>query len=299
MSKCRVCEGRAQLFLCLTHITTLRETLHDLPWWLDKLDEAAVGQVRMSDPGRRSTRAHELDEFTGPDGAEKLDKARKEGRFDIDVALAGGRVNGKASRLADEAANGITTWVRHLCESRGIEPPKMDTRGCVAWLEKRTHAIASDEAAKECHDWAVDLTDSIRRTVNRGEGPRFCGPCTTTLTDEQRAKLMQAGEDDRTQCRTQLYAKRGVSLVTCPACRTEHDVGELQRLLMEEVSEYSFTISDLSDFVLPKLGIEVSRRKLQRMAVKGDLGDAGESGGVARYQLSTVKEAVSKRRAAQ
>ncbi len=105
MSQCRVCEGHAQLFLCVTHISSLRDALRDLPWWLRRLEESAVGDVRLGDGGRRGTRAHELDEYTGPDGADKLDQAGRDGKFAIDKALAAGRVNAKASRQLDRATN--------------------------------------------------------------------------------------------------------------------------------------------------------------------------------------------------
>lgn len=299
MSKCLVCEGRSQLFLCVTHITILRDTLRDLPWWLDRLHEMATGQVRLGDGGRRGTKARELDEYTGPNAADKLAKGLRENHFTVDKLLATGRVNAKASRLHDQAANELGTWVRHLCETRGLQPPEASAKDCARWLEKNTHAIASDQAAKQLHNTIIDLTDRIRRTVNRAEPPQFCGPCTTELTDEQRTKIVESGQEDRAHCRTQLYSKRGDSRVTCPTCKTEHDIAELQQLMLDEADEYSFSISDLSDFILPKLGIEASRKKLQRMALKGELGPAGEMSGIRRYQLAVVREAVRKRRTAQ
>lgn len=296
MSKCQVCEGRAQLFLCLTHITSLRDTLHDLPWWITHLEDAAVGNVRLGEPGRRGTRARELDEYTGPDGADRLDADRRAGKFDIDKMLATGRVNGKASRLFDRARGELGTWIRHLCETRGVDVPKLDSVNAMAhWLERHTQAIASDEAAKECYVSVVDLTDQIRRVVNRPEAPRFCGPCTSELTAEQRAKLLESDQEDRTHCRVQLYAKRNASRVTCPHCRSEHDVAALQEAMLAEADEYSFSISDLADAILPKLGIEVSRRTLQRMANKGTLGPEGWESNVARFQLANVREALAKR----
>ena len=55
MTECRRCGAKAQLFLCPRCTTTLQRTLDDLPWWLNRLTEAAVGQTRMSDnAGRKS-----------------------------------------------------------------------------------------------------------------------------------------------------------------------------------------------------------------------------------------------------
>lgn len=297
MSKCQVCEGRAELFLCLTHITVLRDALRELPWWLIKLNETAVGNVRLGESGRRGTRAHELDEFTGTDGADKLERARRDGRFDLDKVLANGRVNAKASRLMNCAGNDLDTWVRHTHEQWGnAAAPKLGAIGCAVWLAKHTHAIASDESAGKCYNAIVDLTDQIRRVVNRPEPPQFCGPCVTELNAEQRAKLIAEGREDRTHCRVQLYARRAARIVKCPECGAEHNVDELQAAMLAEADEYSFSISDLADFVLPKLDIGVPRRTLQHWAKIGDLVPSGWESNVARYQLAHVREVVGVKR---
>ena len=289
MTQCQVCEGRAQLFLCTTHIGVLQSTLKDLPWWLSRLNEAALGQVRLGDAGRRGTRAHELDEYTGPDdaaNAARLERDLAAGKFKLDAVLAPARINAKASRLYEQAYNDLGTWVRHLCESRGTDIP---TTGCVQWLRKNANAIAADEAAGECYTSMVDLTDQIRDVVNRPEPPRFCGPCTTALTAEQRQKLITDGEADRDTCMVQLYAQRKATAVTCPHCKAEHDIERLYTAMLDEADEYSFTISDLVDHILPKLGQQIPRRTLQHWAKTGRLNASGFEAGVARYQLATVR----------
>ena len=296
MTQCQVCEGRAQLFLCTTHIGVLHSTLKELPWWLARLNETALGQVRLGDGGRRGTRAHELDEYTGPDddlNAARLERDIAAGRFTLDSALAPARINGKAGRLYDQAYNELGTWVRHLCEARGVD---LSTTGCVQWLRKNANAIAADEAAGECYTSLVDLTDRIRQTVNRPEPPRFCGPCTTVLSAEQRQKLVANHEADREVCMVQLYAQRKATAVTCPHCKVEHDIEELYAAMLEEADEYSFTISDLVDHILPKLGRQIPRRTLQHWAKTGRLNATGFEGGVARYQLATVRELHDTRR---
>lgn len=295
MTQCQVCEGRAQLFLCTTHIGVLHSTLKDLPWWLDRLTEAALGHVRLGDAGRRGTRARELDEYTGPDdanNADKLHRAITEGKFALDKVLAGGRINAKAARLYAEANNDLTTWVRHLCEARGVDIPALnEPKSCARWLRANTNAIATDKAAKECYTVCVDLIDRIRQIINRPEPPRFCGPCTTELSTEQRAKL----EDDRTHCMVQLYAPRKADVVMCPFCKTEHDTDKLFADMLDEADEYSFTISDLVDHILPKLDLPIPKRTLQHWAKVGDLTATGFVANVARYQLSDVRELGRKR----
>ncbi|MCH9728397.1 MAG: hypothetical protein K0U84_01715 [Actinomycetia bacterium] len=300
MTQCQVCEGRAQLFLCTTHIGVLQTTLTDLPWWLARLNEAALGQVRLGDGGRRGTRAHELDEYTGPDddaNAARLERDLAAGRFDLDAVLAPARINNKARKLYAAAHNDLGMWVRHLCETRGVECPPIPAATVSArWLRKNANAIAADESAVECYKTCVDLTDRIRDIVNRPEPPRFCGPCTTVLTAEQRQKLIANKEEDREVCMVQLYAKRKATHVTCPHCKAEHDIEKLYTAMLDEADEYSFTISDLVDHILPKLGQQIPRRTLQRWAMTGKLMASGYEGGVARYQLATVRKLHDTRR---
>ncbi|ADL71249.1 hypothetical protein ISLAND3_67 [Mycobacterium phage Island3] len=297
MTACQVCEGRAQLYLCLTHITALRNALNDLPWWLERLEEAVVGQVRLGDPGRRGTKTHELDAYTGPDAAEKLAQALADGRFRRSAVLALGRVNPKASRLRDRARAELVVWVRYLCEHHGAEVPRdTETRELAKWLEQHTQAIAGDEAAKDCHNAVVDLIEQIRRVVNRPEPPEYCGPCQHQFTVEERDARRERDLEDRAECRTQLYARRGARWVRCPECGTEHEVATLQEALLAEADEYSFSISDLSDFILPKLGMEIPRRTLQHWAQRGELVPSGYEANVARYQLAHVREVAGRKR---
>ncbi|AOT24907.1 helix-turn-helix DNA binding protein [Mycobacterium phage Nazo] len=297
MTACQVCEGRAQLFLCLTHITALRNALNELPWWLERLDEAVVGQVRLGDPGRRGTKSHELDAYTGPDGAARLSQALRDGRFRRSAVLALGRVNPKASRLRDRIRGELAVWVRYLCEHRGANPPStVETQELARWLSKQVQTIAADENAKACHNAMVDLVDQIRATVNRPEPPEFCGPCQHVFTDEERDARREHQLDDRAECRVQLYARRGARWVRCPECGTEHEVEALQEALLAEADEYSFSISDLSDFILPKLGIEIPRRTLQHWAKIGELVPSGFDANVARYQLAHVRDVAGRKR---
>jgi hypothetical protein len=41
--------------------------------------------------------------------------------------LAIGHVNASASELHDDVRNGLSTWIRHLCEHRGIDLPHLST----------------------------------------------------------------------------------------------------------------------------------------------------------------------------
>jgi hypothetical protein len=296
----------------------LRDTLRDLPWWLNRLTETAIGHARLGDNGRRGTRAVELDEYAGPDGADKFVKALETGQFRRDRLLAANRINAKASRLHQHARNEITAWVRHLSETHHLQawpPQRTVTQGFIGpllpgwrrinhdvnpstayltrWLEQRTHTIAGDGAAKEIHDTMIDLTDRIRRTVNRPDPPKFCGPCPTLLTDAQRTELAADGEDDREECHTRLYAKPKADRVTCPACHLEYDVKDVQAWWYQQCGDRLFTIRELVDVVMPSLGEAVSQQLLYKWAKIGAVPVAGHAGnGDIMLKLGDVRQAI-------
>jgi hypothetical protein len=66
MTQCQVCERKSDLFLCASCTNKLRDALNELPGWLTHLREASVGQVRLGDGGRGSTRR---EPFHGDDEA--------------------------------------------------------------------------------------------------------------------------------------------------------------------------------------------------------------------------------------
>jgi hypothetical protein len=294
----------------------LRDTLRDLPWWLNRLAEAAVGQARMTDNSRRGTHGNELDEFTGADGADQLAKALQNKRF-RDRMLAAGRVNARASRLHEHARNEITTWVRYLCEAHGLQPwPPQRTvplgfigpllpgwrrinhdanpsvTYLVRWLGRQSHTIADDEAAKEIHDTMIVLTDRIRRVINRAVPHKFCGPCPTLLTAEERAQLVADGEEDREECHIRLYAPPKADHVTCPRCGLEYDVKELQAWCWDVSGDKSFTLVQLCHIVLPTLGHVMSHRTLQRVVRRNEIAPSGYRAHVPTYELAQIRDAL-------
>ncbi|BBC53940.1 putative helix-turn-helix DNA binding protein [Mycobacterium phage HC] len=129
-----------------------------------------------------------------------------------------------------------------------------------------------------------------------GDETKYCGPCQHQFTVKERDARRERGQDDRDLCRTQLYARRGARWVRCPECGTEHEIATLQEALLAEADEYSFSISDLSDFILPKLGMEIPRRTLQHWAQRGELVPSGYEANVARYQLAHVREVAGRKR---
>lgn len=273
--KCQACKGRSvNAFLCGKCVKALRDDLADWPWWLNRLIETSVGQVRLGDGGRRQVRTMHGDDtldshigtlpgcqcdsdwpppesvehgFIGPlpDGWRRLPEGAgpectcnpeiargRRHRAALSQALALGRVNANASELHDDARNTMGSWVRHLCESRGVEPPELATAVRMArWLRANVRAIANDEAAGEFVDELADLRKRIERAVNRPQPRKFLGACPTW--DEETGK----------SCGRKLSAPEDASEVRCRDCGETHQCARLQLLLVGDMEREKVTMA--------------------------------------------------------
>lgn len=139
MIKCKRCERATDLFVCKACISELRKRLADLPWWLDRLTETAVGQANLGDGARKGERRDVLhgddtlvshvepfprDKDTTPTARDHRDRHQAA----LWHALALGRVNGRASDELDRIHNALSTTIRDMCETRGIEVPGFRAR---------------------------------------------------------------------------------------------------------------------------------------------------------------------------
>jgi hypothetical protein len=197
-----------------------------------------------------------------------------------------GRVNARASEQVDAARNTLTTWVRHLCETRGVTfmPPKSvgsafagplqpgwrrlarDYRPTNAelceWLAAHVKAIACDEAAGQCYEEIKTLIESIERLVNRPVPWQMLGKCTTW------------NEHTRTACGTDLRCREGTIEITCPACRRTHNTAHLKLMMMKELEREKFTADEIIKLNrrLPE-DYRISERTLRRWRKPGRNGE--------------------------
>jgi hypothetical protein len=250
----------------------LRESLIALPWWIERLAEAAVGQVRLGDGGRGSTRR---EPFKGDDAAPENDPALLR-RF-----LAAGRVNARASDLLDEITNTLSTWVRHICETRGIEVPgigRTTQMACAIWLSQNVGAIACDEAAGEAFSELCGLTSRIETVINRPIPPRDCGPCPSIVDACKPSRDPKVADCEMAhphRCGTSLLAPHGDTWVKCPKCKGLHEVESLITRLLNETAYMQFTIPELCEVALPRLEEVVPRATLHHWHAKGWLQPKG------------------------
>ena len=264
MTECQRCGGKAQVFLCRRDIDALAELLYGLPRWLGFLSETVFGQTKLGDPQRR----HKGDEQPM-------------------------RYNPAAAELYDAANNTLTTWLRHLCEQRGIDVPLLNTnREVCNWLRANVNAIAADEAALEIFSDIEDLVTSIERRINRPIPPRFLGPCITDPVEEETLTERRYRGDHATRCNRALAAERGAKDVTCPDCKRTHNVETMVEQLYAQAGHALMTVRELIDWVLPRLDEPIPQTTLERWIRLGIIPVRGrDSKGTMMVQLSDVRVA--------
>lgn len=233
MSDCQRCEAKSpNAFLCPRCQTSVHRTLREMPWWLQRLTEAAVGQTRMSDNGgRKSARRKDLDgdaelaSYIEPlpnNRDDDLEKARRDRqKAALAHALATGGVNAKASTLLAEIHDSLGYWVRVLCEARGIQPPLLNSARTLGvsralWLAANITAIAASEDAGEiCSDIEGhhhDIVDCVNRPIRwwiLGDCPQWLDP----------AHDREAGP-----CGAPLRVPAQTTEVSCRKCKARHNV---------------------------------------------------------------------------
>jgi hypothetical protein len=269
VTECRRCGAKATLFLCQRCTDALQRTLAELPWWLNRLTEAAIGQTRMADNGgRRSARRKDLDGDAPlasmiellPAG-DDLDKARaKRQRVALAHALATGGINARASELLGAIADSLGYWVRVMCEHRGILAPT--NNGAVygalwaKWLAVNVAAIAASEEADDIAGDIHGMLEDIVTIVNRPIPVRELGPCPTW--DEQR----------NGPCRNDLRAPADALETYCRRCKTTHGVNRLLLARFAEAERSLLTFDRLckvnkmqpGDFQIPLRTLQHWRR---------------------------------------
>ena len=235
MTECTRCGAKAvNAFLCRVCLTTAQTILADLPWWLNRLTEAAVGDTKMTDnAGRKSARRKDLDGDTDLAAciellpkADDLDKARQARQnAALAHALATGGVNARASQLLATIADSLGYWCRVLCEIRGLNytpSPLPRTPGAnhARWLRVNIGAVATyDDAADIIGDIEGHLEDIVK-VVNRPIRWWNLGEC--------------PGWRDDQPCQTELRVPEGSEEVHCRRCSTRHTV---QLLLLARKAE--------------------------------------------------------------
>lgn len=246
MSVCHVCAGRTPgTNLCRACTRVLEQAVAELPADLRDLQLVATRQA------------------TGPLGVNRY--RQWDGPFE----------NGSLGDAPWDYAPGpddqiwalrntVTTWVRHLCESRGITPPTPRTRiierrlvivrnrahlttvvaygalieQLAGWLLANLSAIAQDEAAAQIHDELTGLHEQNERWILGRRGLEvFAGRCDATqIAFEHRPRFYVERNRMHVEwdalyplarpCGANLFGHDGEDDLRCPACGMTYRLAE-------------------------------------------------------------------------
>ena len=220
-SQCASCTAPAALFLCARCQTELRAQLHALAHGpkvnghstaglLDACEDVVLRRTRLSTGGGHRKKGDEQPAPFAPD----------EERLDKDGRVIPSRQE-KAARLLTSARNTLSTTIRDLCETRGVECPEIPDVGDMAlWLAGNIHAIACDESAGKVRAEVDSLVRSIKTVVDKPIAIQRLGYCPTEL--------------DGQQCRTLLSAREDAIEVYCPKCRTTRSCDRMRAITAAE-----------------------------------------------------------------
>ena len=188
MADCRHCRRDTDLFLCTLCTKELGALLCDLPWLLRQLDITVTRQDRLG-----TAQVGKSSDNPSPINIGAMETARN--------------IHGQ-----------LSTLVRDLCESRGMEvPAKAWTTDIMAgWLQVNLQAITCSEGAGEIYDEIRTTTDAILAAINRSSR-MWCGPCTTVVAHDPSGADIECGID--------LYADREnlAEMIQCPKCKIYTD----------------------------------------------------------------------------
>ena len=211
-SQCASCTATAALFLCARCQTELRAQLHELAHGpkvnghttaglLDACEDVVLRRTRLSTGGGHRKKGDEQPAPFAPD----------EERLDKDGQVIPSRQE-KAARLLISARNTLSTTIRDLCETRGVECPAIPDAGDMAlWLAANIHAIACDESAGRIRAEVDSLVRAIQRVVDRSTPPKLWGRCLHRV--------------DGKDCATAIYGNHNAIEVTCPnpKCKSRYN----------------------------------------------------------------------------
>lgn len=216
--ECRVCRAKADALLCKVCTDKLEQAIAEFPADLRDLElvaaRQAMGPLGLGAPGRVCERDDRHAEWEPP--GPRTEDALSEAPWEF------------APGAADQIwamGNTLSTWVRHLVESRGLTalPPKV---ALTSWLLSNLNAIRFDEAAAEIYDELTGLhAENERWIIGRAGAEEFAGRCDAAQvsfqTDEDGTLVPVAAI-----CGAALYGNSLEPKVQCQACGMNYSMAE-------------------------------------------------------------------------
>lgn len=289
MSECRVCASKTDAFMCIRCGRKLEDALAELPADMRDLEmvaaRQATGPLGLGAPSRSCERPSKdvAWQAPGPLTPEALGEAPWE------------FAPGAADQLW-AMANTVTTWARHLAESRGLPLPPL-TRFRPAglriwrnrmyvtvqtwtlhpvvpvaqWLQGNIDAIRHDEAAEQIYDELTGLHEENERWILGRRGTEvFAGRCDAaqvTFVEGEPGTLVPVAAI----CNAALYGRSEEAEVRCQACGMRYSLearlAEMRNHQINEQLARAHTIANALTTIEEPLTPELLRKWIQRDAM--------------------------------
>ena len=229
---CRVCDAECKgAFMCRPCLRELERAIGDMPALLGHLEDAIARRANVYRANAPTACAEEPDggaearheRHTRPDGTLFPCLRSRDGRIALRASPL--PVNLDAVEVRWDAWNTLTTWARHLAESRGAEPPT--TRGLIGWLLKHAESIRFDDAAAEIHDEITYAHRQVERAVDRSPERIYAGPCRQEFAEFCCVRDLYARPDGEIVCDGHRGDREG--------CKAEHNVADRNAFIRAEL----------------------------------------------------------------
>lgn len=168
-------------------------------------------------------------------------------------------------------------------------------------LAEHVHVIANREDAGRFRSDILRLVERIEASINRPRPKKFCGKCPTPLDDDQRRKIVEAGEKDRESCATYLYAEKPEDrTVQCWKCRIEYVIEDLIQAGLVSAKGWLWEEREALE-IMAQIGKHIPRGTWWTWKQRGVIINKNEWGAEPRYLLEDIivayDERVGKRKA--
>jgi hypothetical protein len=152
----------------------------------------------------------------------------------------------------------------------------------MAWhLANNIPAIAKHPDAGECLRDFKKMVKDIEGKINRPQPDQFAGVCT--------GEIGYGYENEHARrCAVRLYAEPNEAWVTCPQCKTTHEIKVLFAQTMEECGEYLMTPAEIL-YAMEELGERLSARTFRHWRAHKKVAARGRLNGELAYWLSDVR----------
>jgi len=286
--QCRVCGAQTDALLCQRCLRELRQSIAELPADYDDLGHvsarAARGPLGLGDPSRSCERASKDDAWEAP--GSHTPEALGDAPWMFAPAAADQRW---------VIVNTLTTWIRHLAESRGLRTPSLThrvTRGLYAhrnrihwhvetivsttvaplsnWLLAHLDAVRFDEAAEQIHEEFTGLhVENNRWILGRSGMEVFAGRCDASqlsFTLGPDATLVAVAAT----CDAALYGHDNEDDLRCQACGTRYSLrARLEEMQQRQINEQlapAHTIANALTTIDEPLAPSLLRKWIERDA---------------------------------